>query len=52
MLTFRALFGKDRDKSLVLGYRHLAFEFDQGTGGITERDIEFSGPGVGFGFSF
>ena len=34
------------------GYRHLAYEVDEGNNGITERQIEFSGPEVGYRFSF
>jgi hypothetical protein len=51
-LTFGVQFGKKRDKTLYLGYRHLAYEFEEGTNGITDREIEFTGPVVGFGFGF
>ena len=52
VLTVGAKFGKDRDNILYFGYRHLAYEFDQGSGGFTDREIEFSGALVGFGFGF
>jgi len=52
VLIFGVQFGKNRDKTLYFGYRHLAYEAEEGNMGITEREIEFSGPEVGFGFSF
>ncbi len=52
VLTFGAKLGKNRNKTLYLAYRHLAYEFEAGTSGITDRDVEFTGPAVGFGFSF
>jgi hypothetical protein len=53
MLAFGAKLGKDHDKTLYLGYRHLAYEFDAGTNdGIADREVAFTGPAVGFGFSF
>ena len=51
-LTFGVQFGKKRDKTLYFGYRYLAYEFEEGTDGITDRDIELLGPAVGFGFGF
>jgi hypothetical protein len=53
VLTFGVKFGKDRDKTLYLGYRHLAYEIEEANmEGIKDRDIEFTGPAVGFGFKF
>ena len=51
-LTFGAKLGKSGNKTLYLGYRHLAYEFDRGSKPIKEFEVELSGPGVGFGFSF
>ena len=52
VLTFGVKLGKDYNKTLYLGYRHLVYEFDEGTIGITGRELEFSGPAIGFGFSY
>jgi hypothetical protein len=45
-------FGKERGMILFFGYRHLAYEAEEGNNGITERQIAFSGPEVGYRFSF
>jgi len=52
VLTFGAKLGKKGNKTLYLGYRHLAWELKEGTNGITDRKLKFTGPAVGFGFSF
>ena len=52
MLNFGVNFGKERGQTLFFGYRHLAYEVEEGNRGITEREIAFSGPDVGYRFSF
>ncbi len=52
VLTLGAKLGEKRNKTLYFGYRHLAYEAEEGTSGITKRELNFSGPAVGFGFSF
>ena len=52
VLTVGVKLGKSHDKALYLGYRHLVYEFDAGSSGITGQELEFSGPAFGFGFSF
>ena len=52
VLNFGVNFGKERGQTLFFGYRHLAYEVEEGNSGITEREIAFSGPEVGYSFSF
>ena len=43
--------GRDGKNTLAFGYRHLEYEFGDGGDGITDNEIEFSGPFLGFSFS-
>ncbi len=43
---------QERGMTLFFGYRHLAYEAEEGNNVITERQIAFSGPDVGYRFSF
>ena len=44
--------GKSGKNTLMMAYRHLAFELEDGSSGITDVDLELSGPVVGFRFGF
>ena len=44
--------GKKRDDALWFGYRHLAFDFEEGTSGITDTELAFSGAMFGYTFGF
>ncbi len=52
VLNLGVNFGKERGQTLFFGYRHLAYEAEEGNNGITERQLDFSGPEVGYRFSF
>jgi hypothetical protein len=52
VVTFGLNLGKELDKTLFFGYRHLSYEFDAGSSGITDRDLEYSGAMTGFRFTF
>jgi len=52
VLNLGVNFGKERGQTLFFGYRHLAYEVEEGNSGITKREIAFSGPEVGYRFTF
>ena len=52
VLNFGLKLGEDRGNILFFGYRHLSYEIEEGNNGITERELEFSGPMIGFSFGF
>lgn len=57
-LSWQAIVGagvhvtKSGKNTLLLAYRHLEFELDDGASGITGADLELSGPLIGFRFGF
>ena len=44
--------GKSGKNTLMMAYRHLTFEFEDGSSGITGVELELSGALVGFRFGF
>jgi hypothetical protein len=51
-LHFGVQFGQKRNYTLYFGYKYLAYDLDEGTNGITDREVDLSGFTIGFGFGF
>lgn len=52
IVGFGVNFGKKRDDTLIVAYRHLSFEVDNDGGRITEQKVAFSGLLIGYRFAF